>query len=88
MQLCRKVPAKLGGIAYENLYLKGGFVSEAEYDSEGVMAGCRIVSQRGNVLKLVGEWTVDGCDVRYENGCTILNTEAGKAYSVRPVQTD
>ncbi len=85
VKLTKKIPARLGGIAYENLHLKGGFVAEASYDMEGNIVECRIRSKFGNKLQLVGDWQVDGCTVRMENGCTVVDTSADGVYVVRSV---
>lgn len=85
VKLTKKIPAKLGGIAYENLHLKGGFVAEASYDMAGNITQCCIQSQLGNTLHLVGQWLVEGGSARTENGCTVVDTVAGRSYSVRPV---
>ena len=83
VKLTKKIPAKLGGIAYENLHLKGGFVAEASYDMDGNIVECHIQSRLGNKLRLIGHWEVDGCDTYFEEGCTLLDTVAGKTYRIR-----
>ena len=85
VKLTKKLPAKLGGIAYENLHLKGGFVAEASYDMDGNILECRIRSQLGNQLILVGNWQIDGCVEKYENGCTVVDTVPGGVYVICPV---
>lgn len=85
VKLTKKIPEKLGGIGYENLHLKGGFVAEADYDMGGNIIECRIRSVLGNPLCLVGNWQVEGCETRAENGCTVLNTVAGSIYKIRVV---
>lgn len=85
VKLTKKIPAKLGGIAYENLHLTGGFVAEASYDMEGNIQECCIQSKLGNTLHLVGQWQIDGCSARTENGCTVVDTIAGNSYVVRPL---
>ena len=85
VKITKKIPAKLGGIAYENLHLKGGFIAEASYDMDGNIVECRIQSQLGNTLRLVGDWLVDGVATRFDTGCTVVDTVAGCEYIVRPV---
>ena len=85
MKLTKKIPAKLGGIAYENLYLKGGFVAEASYDMEGNIKECCIRSDLGATLRLIGLWQVEGGSSRNENSCTVVDTIPGCSYVVHPL---
>ena len=83
VSITRRLPERLGGIAYENLYLKGGFVASAEYDNSGELKNVKIKSKLGHDLKLVGKWSCDEAEFEYDGKVTHIKTECGKVYTLK-----